>query len=439
PMVPRSVLSIYNLPHLLAGLSAMPEALTGAGLAGQTISTSGLESTQAELGTLTSAGDASPTAILTAVYLIGAACVFLWFLWGWRQTFRQVHRARPMEQRELPRSGPWRCAHIRVSTEAGQSGPFTFGVLRPVILLPPGLSGQEFLMVLTHEGIHARRRDNLWHYIMAAALVVYWWNPAIWLMARLLRMDMEKSCDRAVLRFLGAEHKADYAKMLITMSTKGKGAAFSSSLSSKRAEERILFIMKLKRTGFTAIALSLILIFVLGVTMFTACAYEEIPSETGEITIEEYEELCSDIGEIAIEEGSAESSAVSQSAEVPGEGEYAVENAADSQGTASAEAHILTEETGCTIAIGTSYQKSFTTESEAQTSYSAFRVAVSCNAGSYRIIITGSDGYSYMSAEQTGDLSVTIQNAVSDVSYTIYILNYTAAPLTADITISGSN
>ncbi|MCD7844888.1 MAG: M56 family metallopeptidase [Oscillospiraceae bacterium] len=236
PVVPQSVLSVYNLPRLLAGLSAAPEALTGAALAGQAAaSPSGLELTQAELGTIASAGGASPTGILTAAYLTGAACVFLWFLWGWTQTLRHVRRARPVEQSELPRSGPWRCAHIRVSTEANQTGPFTFGVLRPVILLTPGLSGQALHMALTHEGIHARRRDNLWHY----ALVVHWWNPAVWLMARLLRMDVEKSCDKAVLRFLGAEHKADYAKMLVAISAAGKGAVFSSSLGSKRAEERL--------------------------------------------------------------------------------------------------------------------------------------------------------------------------------------------------------
>lgn len=442
PVVPQSALSVYNLPRLLAGLSAAPDALTGAELAGQTISTSELEITQTELGTIASAGGTSPTAILTAVYLIGAACVFLWFLWGWTQTFRQVRRARPVEQSELPRSGPWRCAHIRVSTETNQTGPFTFGVLRPVILLTPGLSGQELLMALTHEGIHARRRDNLWHYVMAAALVVHWWNPAVWLMARLLRMDVEKSCDKAVLRFLGAEHKADYAKMLVAISATGKDSVFSSSLGSQRAEERILFIMKLKKTSFTAIFLSLVLIFAVSVTMVTGCAYEEIPSETGEIAIEEAGTILSNTGEIAIEECGEESSAASQSTEVPGEGEYAVENAADSQGTASAEAHILAEETGCTIAIGTSYQKSFTMENEPQTPYAAFRVTVSgvsSDGGSYKIIIAGSDGYAYMSAAQTGDFTVTIQDAVSDAAYTVYILNYAAVPVTADITISGNN
>ncbi|MCD7845039.1 MAG: hypothetical protein LUG57_04140 [Oscillospiraceae bacterium] len=200
--------------------------------------------------------------------------------------------------------------------------------------------------------------------------------------------------------------------------------------------------MKRKKTSLTAILLSLVLIFAVGVTMVTGCACEEIPSDTGETAIEEEGEILSNTGEIAIEEGGEESSAASKSAEVPGEGEYAVENAADGQGTAFAQAHILAEETGCTIAIGTSYQKRFTTEKGTQTPYAAFRVTVSSissDGGSYKIIIAGSDGYAYMSAAQTGDFTVTIQDAVSDAAYTVYILNYAAVPITADITISGSN
>ncbi|MCD8116402.1 MAG: M56 family metallopeptidase [Oscillospiraceae bacterium] len=423
PVVPQSVLSVYNLPRLLAGLSVAPEALTGAGLAGQAAaSLSGPENAQAELGTLNSAGDASPTAILTAVYLIGAACVFLWFLWGWTQTFRQVRRAKPMERRDLGPSGPWRCASVRISAEANQTGPFTFGVLRPVILLTPGLSGQALHMALTHEGIHARRRDNLWHYVMAAALVVHWWNPAVWLMARLLRMDVEKSCDRAVLRFLGAEHKADYAKMLVAMSITGKDSVFSSSLGSKRAEERILFIMKLKKTSFTAIVLSLVLIFAVSVTMVTGCAYEEIPSETGEITIVEF----------------GDETGVNEAVEVSVDGEFAVENEieADEEEPGTSTDSVSVSKTGQTISVGSSYSKSFTMSNGTSDAHTAFKVTVKNATGSYKILISSSNGYSYASAEQTGNFSVTIKNAASDTTYTVYILNCSTSKITADITIS---
>ena len=146
-----------------------------------------------------------------------------------------------------------------------EGAPLTFGALRPTVVLSPGLEGEQLACVLAHEGVHARRRDNLWHYAMALALVVHWWNPAVWLMARLLRRDIELSCDRAAVKKLGTERRADYALALVSLATQGEGPAFSHTFGRKLTEERIRSIMKFKKTSVIGAILSLTLVLALTV------------------------------------------------------------------------------------------------------------------------------------------------------------------------------
>ena len=148
--------------------------------------------------------------------------------------------------------------------------PLTFGAARPTVVVPPELDGGALECVLVHEAVHARRRDNLWHYGMAAALIVYWWNPAVWLMSRLLRRDIELACDRAAVKRLGAARRAEYAQTLVALATASDGPAFCQTFGRKAAEERIISVMKFKKTTIFGVVLSLVL--VAGVTAAFASA-----------------------------------------------------------------------------------------------------------------------------------------------------------------------
>ena len=155
--------------------------------------------------------------------------------------------------------------------------PLTFGAVRPTVVLSPGLDGAALDCVLAHEGVHARRRDNLWHYAMALAQVLFWWDPAVWLMARLLRRDVELACDRAALRRLGLERRKEYALTLVSLSTQAGGPAFCHTFGRKAAEERILSVMKFKKTSILSLSLSLLLVF--GITAAFASDPMEQPED----------------------------------------------------------------------------------------------------------------------------------------------------------------
>mgnify|MGYP002510537738 CR=1 FL=1 len=195
---------------------------------------------------------------LALVWLAVGAALALRYVLSWRRTRRAVAGAIPLG-RDDPRYAPLpKCARLREGVMEG--APLTFGAVRPTVVLSPGLEGEELICVLAHEGVHAARRDNLWHYAMALALAVHWWNPAVWLMSRLLRRDIELACDRAAVKKLGPDKRAQYAQALVTLATQGTDPAFCQTFGRKAAEERILSIMKFKKTSIIGVIFSLTLV-----------------------------------------------------------------------------------------------------------------------------------------------------------------------------------
>lgn len=241
--------------------------------------------------------------VLTAVWLAVGIAVGLWYAVGWLRARRAVNCAIPVEKGDPKYRARYRFLppFARLREGPVEGAPLTFGVVRPQVVLSPGLDAGELACVLAHEGVHARRRDNLWHYAMAAALVVHWWNPAVWLMPRLLRRDIELACDRAALKKLGEDRRAEYAQALVTLSTQGEGngPAFCQSFGRKATEERIRSIMKFKKPTIIGIILTLVL--VLGVSIAFASDPKEPDSSEkpdvepdGFVTVPIYPEPCMD-------------------------------------------------------------------------------------------------------------------------------------------------
>lgn len=160
------------------------------------------------------------------------------------------------------------------------SAPLTYGVLRPVILLPktaPWEDREAMGYMLEHEYAHIRRFDAAVKLALAAALSVHWCNPAVWAMYVLANRDMELACDEAVLRRLGEDGKTAYAMTLIRMEeTKSGLMPLCGSFSKNGTEERIVAIMKIKKTSLTAAFAALTL--VAGVTTAFATSAQMPPA-----------------------------------------------------------------------------------------------------------------------------------------------------------------
>lgn len=141
------------------------------------------------------------------------------------------------------------------------STPLTYGVLRPVILMPRSTNWEnteELQYVLTHEYIHVCRFDAAKKLLLAAALCVHWFNPFVWVMYFFANRDIELACDEAVIHVFGVESRAFYARTLIHMrETQNHFVPLGSGFGKDAAEERICVIMKTRKpTIFSAAAAS---------------------------------------------------------------------------------------------------------------------------------------------------------------------------------------
>jgi TonB family protein len=96
--------------------------------------------------------------------------------------------------------------------------PLTWGILRPLIILPTGAGGwseDRQRMVLSHELAHIGRRDWLVQLCAEVVRAFYWFNPLVWIAAERLRQESECACDDAVLN--SGVPPAEYANQLLEL------------------------------------------------------------------------------------------------------------------------------------------------------------------------------------------------------------------------------
>lgn len=160
--------------------------------------------------------------------------------------------------------------------------PFTYGILKPVILLPKNMvkpDDAQLRYVLSHEYIHIRHFDALLKYLFAFAACIHWFNPFVWIMYLLANRDIELSCDESVVRSFGEGLKSDYARTLISLEeSKSRLNPLCSHFCKNAVEERIKAIMKIKKTSLAGSAIALVLTASIAITFTTSAA--EAPTET---------------------------------------------------------------------------------------------------------------------------------------------------------------
>lgn len=146
-----------------------------------------------------------------------------------------------------------RCmAPVRVLVCDGLRTPLTFGILRPVILLPqPTPQGNRLHMALLHELIHIRQRDLPLKLLALFVEGLHWFNPLAHLMTADLDAACEMLCDHGVVQAIGDGGKKDYCSLLIDTATSppAAGVALSAGLGmrGKTLKRRISAIMDCHR------------------------------------------------------------------------------------------------------------------------------------------------------------------------------------------------
>ncbi|HXC56787.1 MAG TPA: M56 family metallopeptidase [Rhizomicrobium sp.] len=138
--------------------------------------------------------------------------------------------AHPFDASELP-AVAGRLRH-NLLLSRGARGPLTWGIIRPVILLPNAAAlwpHDRLQAVLRHEFAHVARRDGLSQMLALAACALYWPNPLVWLGARTLRREAEIAADDAVVA--SGMAPSDYAGELLRMAAEFRSRGMSGALA----------------------------------------------------------------------------------------------------------------------------------------------------------------------------------------------------------------
>ncbi len=149
------------------------------------------------------------TAGAVAAWAIGALLVLLLLALQRLRVARVARRGRPVDpgsrlsgaaRRGAARAGLARPPRLVIGDRGAM--PMTWGVWRPVLLLPAEAerwSGARLEAVLLHEMAHVRRRDYLTQLLGAVACALHWPNPLAWTALARLRRERELACDDEVL------------------------------------------------------------------------------------------------------------------------------------------------------------------------------------------------------------------------------------------------
>ena len=121
--------------------------------------------------------------------------------------------------------------HIRVCRLKGINAPMLVGIFSPVILLNHGLYGAEDLsFVFRHELIHYKRRDLWYKLALLAIRAVYWFNPAVHLMAKQANKDIEIICDMLTVRGMDIDSRKRYSELILSLA--GGTALYKGGLAT---------------------------------------------------------------------------------------------------------------------------------------------------------------------------------------------------------------
>ena len=143
---------------------------------------------------------------------------------------------------------------VTLLVSADMRVPATWGVRRSVIALPAAAarwSAERLRLVLLHELLHVRRRDVLVELVLEAVNIIFWFHPAVWLAARQLRLERERTCDEAVIG-TGAR-AADYCAHLVEImraAARGSGVVVAAGMAAPSTlEYRVRALLAEPRAG----------------------------------------------------------------------------------------------------------------------------------------------------------------------------------------------
>ena len=163
----------------------------------------------------------------------------LWLAIGLCRLRRLRRTASPV----LPPPAAFLLAQDRIGVRASVytsdriSGPITFGVISPVVMLPPSagtLPSHVQEAIACHELLHVQRRDWLWEVLEEAVRTICWFHPAVWWLIGRIQLSREQAVDQAVIELTRSRDRYLDALLVVAL-TKSPIAPVPAPLFLRRS------------------------------------------------------------------------------------------------------------------------------------------------------------------------------------------------------------
>jgi len=161
---------------------------------------------------------------------------------------------------------------VRILQSGIATVPMVVGHFKPLILIPLGLlnslSADEVEAILCHELAHIKRRDYLVNLLQSFIEIVFFFNPAVLWVSKLIKEERENCCDDLAISKM--DNKRNYVKALITCQEfQLKAPAFALAVTGEKNHlfnriSRMLFdtkttLNKMEKTILTLALVSVVI------------------------------------------------------------------------------------------------------------------------------------------------------------------------------------
>lgn len=216
---------------------------------------------------------------VTVAFCAWAAAVLVWlvrFLVAQARTARAIrqgddlgdHPVGVLAERLAMRMGVSR--PVRVIRTASVASPATWGVRRPVVLMPAGLvaelSTRQIGWVLLHELAHVRRGDVAVQVVQRLVQILYCFHPLVWIVGPVIDQLREYACDDLAIASgrRTRRHCAEGFLRVVERASTGMAAAapgaalFRDATFLERRLQRMVDERRAVRVGISRSALALV-------------------------------------------------------------------------------------------------------------------------------------------------------------------------------------
>lgn len=216
-------------------------------------------------------------AYIPHAYLAGAAVFLLWNLLAYGIYTAKILRSSRESDAETQaiydavclKKGLYRMPKLLVSSAV--NSPAAFGLLFRRIVLPDiALTENGLAGTLSHEVTHCKRGDLWIKAVCLLARSLHWFNPLVHLAAFRCEMEMELSCDEAVLSGCDENTRAAYGEVMLDIikrCRRNRGALtthFNPGKNAVKARFTNILYGSGKKRGLWLIAVCLVLCLVAG-------------------------------------------------------------------------------------------------------------------------------------------------------------------------------